>query len=338
VESIQLDDVDRRIVHALSVQPRASFRTLAAAVSVSDQTVMRRYQRMREAAGLRVLGRANAARVGWSDWYLRLQCGPGSAPTVAKALAARSDTSWVHLASGGTEIVCALQTRTAEERDALLLTNLPGSRRVATIYAHSLLHVFTAPTWNLLTRALPDSVVRQLDPPPVVADDGTTTALTLGDEVLLAHLARNGRASNASLAAATNRHESNVRRRIEQLWRSGALYFDIDLDTRALGLTTGAMMWASVEPARLEAAGQAMAAHPEIPFVGATTGPTNLVASIVCADERHLYQYLTHRFAALPGVRAVETAPLISTLKRSGPVDRDPSADQLTKLSNMPAS
>lgn len=320
MESIRLDDLDRRIVHALSVQPRASFRTLAAAVSVSDQTVMRRYQRMRDVAGLRVFGRANAARVGWSDWYLRVQCVPGSAPTVARALAVRDDTSWVHLASGGTEVVCALQTRSPEQRDALLLTNLPDTRRVMTIHAHSLLHVFTEPAWNALTQALPDADLRRLGPTAVVADDDTVLELTTGDAALLAHLARDGRASNASLAAATNRHESNVRRRIEHLWRSGVLYFDLDLDTLALGMTARAMIWASVEPAHLEATGHAMAAHPEIPFAAATTGPTNLVASVVCTDERHLYRYLTHRFAALPGVHTVETAPLITTLKRTAPV------------------
>ena len=320
MQSIQLNDLDRRIVHALSVQPRASFRALAAAVSVSDQTVMRRYQRMRESAGLRVFGRTNAARVGWSDWYLRLQCVPGSAPTVARALAARGDTSWVHLASGGTEVVCALQTRSPEQRDALLLTNLPGSRRVTTIHAHSLLHIFTKPAWNVLTQALSDAELQRLGRAPLVADDDTVAELAPGDVVLLEHLARDGRASNASLAAATNRHESNVRRRVEQLQRSGLLYFDLDLDTMALGMSARAMMWVSVEPAHLEATGHAMAAHPEIPFAAATTGPTNLVASVVCADERHLYRYFTHRFAALPGVHAVETAPLISTLKRTAPV------------------
>ncbi|HEY3630062.1 MAG TPA: AsnC family transcriptional regulator [Jatrophihabitantaceae bacterium] len=320
MESYLLDEIDRRIVHALTAQPRASFRSLAVAVAVSDQTVMRRYQRMRDVAGLRVLGRANASRVGWSDWFLRLQCVPGSAPAVANALAARPDTSWVHLASGGTEVVCALQTRSPEQRDALLLTNLPGSRRVATIYAHSLLHIFTAPAWNVLTKALSAAELERLGPLPSLSDDGATVRLTAADEALLAHLARDGRASNASLAAATNRHESNVRRRIDQLWRTGALYFDIDLDSRALGLAGGAMMWASVEPDHLEATGQAMAAHPEIPFVAATTGPTNLVATVVCVDERHLYQYFTHRFAALPGVHAVETAPLIRTVKRAAPI------------------
>jgi len=40
-----------------------------------------------------------------------------------------------------------------------------------------------------------------------------------------------------------------------------------------------AMLWLSVEPSLLDETGRAMAAHAEIPFVAATTGPTNLLAS-----------------------------------------------------------
>ena len=81
-----------------------------------------------------------------------------------------------------------------------------------------------------------------------------------------------------------------------------------------------AMLWLSVEPARLAEAGQAIAAHPEIPFAAATTGPTNLVASAVFRDTRHLYEYLTGDLAGLPGVSSVQTAPIIRTLKRTGSV------------------
>ena len=81
-----------------------------------------------------------------------------------------------------------------------------------------------------------------------------------------------------------------------------------------------AMLWLSVEPAQLAEAGQAMAAHPQIPFAAATTGPTNLVASAVFRDTQHLYEYLTGELADLPGVSSVQTAPIIRTLKRTGSV------------------
>jgi len=260
--------------------------------------------------------------LGWVDWFVRLQTTPGSADSIAEALARRPDTRWVHLASGGTEIVCTLQARSPEQRDALFLHGLPGSRRVVQITAHSILHNFNPGPWQGVSRALSAAQLAKLTglARPAQPSPGPQAPLNPQDEPLLAELARDGRASNAALAAAIHWHESTVRRRIDELRRAGLLYFEVDIDNRALGMNVHAMLWLSVEPARLAEAGRAMAAHPEIPFAAATTGPANLVASAVLRDTRALYEYLTGDLAALPGVSSVQTAPIIRTLKRTGSV------------------
>ena len=314
-----LDEVDRQIVHLLMIEPRASFRTIAAVTGISDQTAARRYRRLAESAGLRVLGVPDGSRLGWTEWFLRLQTTPGGADSIAEALARRSDTRWVHLASGGTEIICTLQARSEEQRDALFLRGLPGSRRVVQISAHSILHDFAPGPWREATRALSAAQLEVL-PRHARQNPPASGSLLPGDEPLLTELARDGRASNAALAAAIHWHESTVRRRIDEMRRAGLLYFEVDIDNRVLGLNVHALLWLSVEPARLDEAGTALAAHPEIPFAAATTGPTNLVASAVFRDTQHLYEYLTGELAGLPGVSSVQTAPIIRTLKRTGSV------------------
>src|ERR1700733_9322870 len=316
-----LDDVDRQIVHILTIEPRASFRTVADVAGISDQAAARRYRRLEESAGLRVLGVPDGSRLGWTDWFLRLQTTPGGADSLAEALARRPDTRWVHLASGGTEIICTLQARTEEQRDALFLHGLPGSRRVVQISAHSILHDFAPGPWQEATRALSADQLEMLtrgDDPPKPPAPGPRPAAE--DEPLLKELARDGRTSCAALAAAIHWHESTVRRRIDELRQAGLLYFEVDIDNRVLGLNAHAILWLSIEPARLEEAGTALARHPEIPFAAATTGPSNLVASAVFRDAQHLYEYLTGELASLPGMRSVETAPIIRTLKRTGSV------------------
>jgi DNA-binding Lrp family transcriptional regulator len=330
VEVTKLDAIDRQIIHILTIEPRASFRTIAAVVGTSDQTAARRYRRLEESAGLRVLGVPDGSRLGWTDWYLRLQTTPGGADSIAEALARRPDTMWVHLASGGTEIICTLQARTEEQRDALFLHGLPGSRRVVQISAQSILHDFTPGPWEEATRALSAEQLALLSPggtipprPPLLLGGNLspqTPSAPREDEPLLKELARDGRASCAAIAAAIHWHESTVRRRIDELSQSGLLYFEVDIDNRVLGLNAHAVLWLSIEPARLEEAGRALAAHPEIPFAAATTGQTNLVASAVFRDVPHLYEYLTGELASLPGMRSVETAPIIRTLKRTGSV------------------
>jgi DNA-binding Lrp family transcriptional regulator len=330
VEIPILDAVDRQIAHVLTIEPRASFRTIADVTGISDQTAARRYRRLTETAGLRVLGVVDGSRLGWVNWFVRLQATPGNADAIAEALARRPDTRWVHLASAGTEIICVVEARTAEQRDALFLRGLPGSRRVVQISAHSILHNYTTKSWAGVRQALSDAQLEALlaggatpqDPP----DPGGNLPLRppLGllaeDEPLLAELARDGRASHAALAAAIHWHESTVRRRIDELIRAGLLHFEIDLDSRGFGVNVNAVLWISVEPARLDETGRALARHMEVPFAAATTGPTNLVVTALFRDTEHLYEYLTGPLAALPGVTSVETAPIIRTLKRTGSV------------------
>ena len=322
VESDTLDATDRKIVHVINVDPRVSFRTIAEVVGVSDQTAARRYRRLRESAGLHVTGLIRGPRAGWVDWIVRLQTTPGSAGALADALARRRDTRWVRLFAGGTEVVCVLQARTDAQRDALFLRGLPGSRRVVQISAQATLHGFSPVAWSGMMGALSAEQVAMLSARPAGSGDegtaGTDVRLEPDDEPLLAELAHDGRATNAALAAAVHWHESTVRRRIAELHAAGLLYFDVDLDDRALGYSVSAMLWLSVEPARLDETGRAMAGHPEIPFVAATSGQSNLIASATFRDTQHLYEYLSVRLSGLPGVRSVETLPAIGTIKRSG--------------------
>jgi len=325
VENHIVDAIDRQIIHILTIEPRASFRTIAEVAGISDQTAARRYRRLTESASLRVLGVLDGTRLGWVNWFVRLQTTPGGAETIAEALARRPDTRWVNIASAGTEIICEFEARTPEQRDALFLRGLPGSRRVVQISAHSILHNYTPHAWPGLTKALSEDQIALLaggtrPSVPPVADRRPPSALLPEDEPLLAELARDGRASHAALAAAIHWHESTVRRRIDELRLAGLLYFEVDIDGRGLGITVQATLWLAVEPARLDEVGRALAGHPEVPFAAATTGSTNLVVTALFRDTEHLYQYLTGPLASLPGVRSVETAPVIRTLKRTGSV------------------
>jgi DNA-binding Lrp family transcriptional regulator len=319
VEVTKLDQIDLQIIHMLTIEPRASFRAIGEVTGISDQTAARRYRRLSESAGVRVLGLVNGSRLGWVEWFLRLQTTPGSADSLADALARRTDTRWVRLASGGTEIICVVEARNPEQRDALFLRGLPGSRRVTQISAHSILHNFTPGPWQAVTGALSADQMSRLKRPATRCQP-PPAALLEEDEPLLAELARDGRASHAAIAAAIHWHESTVRRRIDELRRAGLLLFEVDMDDRAFGVNVQVMLWLSVEPSRLDATGRALATHPEIPFVAATTGSTNLLATALFRDAQHLYEYLTGELAALPGVSSVQTAPVIRTLKRTGSV------------------
>src|SRR5215469_12666562 len=142
VESITVDDLDRQLAQCLGVDGRASFSAIAEVLGVSDQTVARRYRRLRSAGVLRVVGLRNLKSGRYPSWFLRLRCVPGSGEAIAAALARRHDTAWVQLLSGDTEVLCALRGDEPEGTESLL-ARLPRSGRIVEVTAYSRLHMFT---------------------------------------------------------------------------------------------------------------------------------------------------------------------------------------------------
>jgi DNA-binding Lrp family transcriptional regulator len=140
------------------------------------------------------------------------------------------------------------------------------------------------------------------------------------DAALFAALAVDGRTPYADLAAATGWSETTVRRRMDQLRDAGVLNFDLEADMATFGFRTSAWLWLSVPPSHLAEVGTALAKYSEVAYATATTGPANLAACVVCRDEEALYEFLTAKVGALPGVERVETAPIIRTVKQASPV------------------
>ncbi len=313
------DLLDTQLLHALQLDGRAPFSQIADVLAVSDQTISRRYSRLHEAGRLRVRGLSDPDRLRENRWMVRVQCTPNAAAAAADALARRADTSWISLTAGGTEIVCAVRTGSGENDNRLLLQTLPRNRFVVSMAAHCVLHTFFGDAAGLINKmgALDTRQVERLQPTPPTPG-AAHVSLTAVDHKLLGVLQHDGRATFAEISAATGASQTTVRRRMAELRANGTLYFDVDFDQVLLDLHVRAMIWLSVAPSQLVAAGEALADHPETAFVAATTGASNLYTSVVCPDTAALYTYLTTRIAQLPGVERVETVPIVRSVKRSG--------------------
>jgi len=316
-----LDEIDRGLVHALHLDGRAPFSRIGAVLGVSTQTVARRYRRLCAEASLRVVGLADPGHAGRIQWLLRLTAGPHAAQDLAHALARRADTSWVRLASGGTEILAVVQTPAdASDGHALLLHDIPRTAGITAVSAHCLLHTYLGgPTaWRGRAGALSEEQEHQLA--SYKGESAASRSLADTDRTLLAALQHDGRASHAELAGATGWSPATVARRLAELQASGALFFDVDMDDTLLGATAQALLWMSVVPAHLDTVARTLAVHDELAFVAATTGPTNLVAQALCPDPAALHDYLTRRLGSLDAIRAVESAPVLRTIKAVGPL------------------
>src|SRR5581483_9210464 len=97
------DRLDRQIIHALIAHPRCPFARMAQVLDASEQTIARRYRRLREAGLARVRGLRGTPDP-MQDWFVRVQVQAGAAAAVAGARSTRPDVSWVSIGAGGVEV------------------------------------------------------------------------------------------------------------------------------------------------------------------------------------------------------------------------------------------
>lgn len=319
-ETLTLDRLDRQLLHALRIDGRAPFRLIADVLGASEQTIARRYRRLREGGVCRVHVLSASAGPGL-EWFVRLGMRPGAADRFAEALAQRSDTSWVTINAGGSEVVCLSRPASTQQRDALLLDRLTRTNHVTSIVAHAILRAFTGTLherWSAygdeLTGDQQDALL------PARPDRDSDVRIERSDRELIAALAEDGRASYAQLAAVTGWSPSRVTRRLETLLHSGALYVDVDLALDLLGFPTVANVWMTVAPSDLDEVGWHVAELSATAYSAAVSGPSNLFASVVCRNTSELYTYLSHEIGAIAAVRATELSPVIRRVKQSGSI------------------
>jgi DNA-binding Lrp family transcriptional regulator len=321
-----IDALDRRLIHALLRDGRLPFRRIADVLGSSEQTIARRYRRLREAGvvGVVILREPRRYR---ENVFVRIRTKPGAAAPIGDSLARRSDVSWVTLAAGGTEVSCSMRSDDPGDRDALILERLPKVSQVTDVSSVTLLHVFGAGAsadWQALDDPLDAAELEALGARAPRSGDLAAgvdeLVLEPEDEDLLRHLAVDGRMTFAALAAAVGRPEPVVARRVGALLERGTLWVRTEVATAALGFATAAVLWLTVAPSDLERVGAEIASHPEVEFSGAVSGSANLVVSVICRDNPDLYRYLTRSLGAIAAIRETEIVVAVRRLKQAGTI------------------
>lgn len=335
-----MDATDRRIVQCLLRDGRASFRRIAEVAEVSEQTVARRYRALVADGAVRVRALPRHALLGDRTWFVRVRCRPDATDTLADALAAREDTAYVSVTSGGSEIVC--QTHTGlRDQGGSVLQRLPRTARVLGFDACAVMHMYlgSGAEWLAFDDPLTDDRAALLHASDqrqrattgedgdrggaVVQDVRNAGAPREQDGPLMTELARDGRAGVVELARACGWSKSRVSARLEELLAAGALRVAVDLAYPRFGFHAPAYLWLTVAPGRLDATGEALSAHPETTFAAAVTGSANLLVTVTCRTMDDLYSYVTTKVGALDAVHQVDVVPVLHRLKQAGTRLRD---------------
>lgn len=320
-DSLLLDGLDRRVIHALQLDARASFEQIGAVLGVSDQTVARRYRRLIQNDAVTVQTVTTTTGGATQRWFVRLRCSPPKTRSIADQLADRKDTRWVMLTSGGTEIVFLQQSTDQQGLAAedALLTALRTTPGILGIEAYSPLRFFVGDQvpWEARMQALTANEVQALTPArPDPAGQDQKAELDRLDHAIIGALAKEGRASASRIAAMVGTSESSARRRIDRMRARSQIHFDVIIDERLLGYQELTLIWVQAPLNHLDSIGSQIAAHPPVAMATAMSGNYDLLIAAASAHQSDLYDYLIGDLAQAIGSAPFRTSPVLEVVKR----------------------
>jgi DNA-binding Lrp family transcriptional regulator len=312
---------DRRIVAALQVNGRASWRKVATALGVAESTVTRRGQQLLDDRVLAVTGVLDHLRCGLGiSIYVRLRARPGHMLDVARAVAASPRARFVTVLTGGFDV--AAEVVVERHHDVVdVIGAFEGIEYVVDIESLVVIRKFSAfEEW--LPATLDAHAVDVLRASSEVTDYAHRAwtepeQLTEQEFAIARVLAGNGRATYAAIATRTGVSESTAARRVESLVQRGCLRFRTVFESPVLGYDVEYLLWLSVDPAHLEEVGVILAKHPANRYVAAATGEHNLIVQGVLPGYGDLYPFTTGVIGQLPGLRSADLALQVQVLKRA---------------------
>ncbi len=316
-EPAVLDDLDRRIVAALQTHARASWQQIARAVGSSDSTVARRAHRLFASDLVRVVASTDPLRCAeGSPVLIQVTCRVGRAPEVAAQLARRPDVRFAALTTGSFDIVLELIVPSQRALARVLFDEIEQvdgilSTVTETVIAqHKVAHVWSHGT-------LPPEAVQALEADRGVIDEIEPKPLDERDRALVGILAQDARCSFADIAQQLGVSESMAKRRVEALTREGRIRYTTNVRPQLLGYGVEVFYWISVDLRHLDEAARQLAARPEVRYVSATAGYSDLACEVVLLDQDDLHRFNTRVLGELPGVRRVDTGLELITVKRA---------------------
>ena len=309
--AVKLDDLDRRIVGALQVDGRASWRRIAEVLDTPVSTVTRRGTALLNSGAVRVVALPAATTTA----ILEITTIPQRVDAVARALAARSDTIFVYVLSAPTRIVVEEQQLTDGALARAVIEEIPAIDGVTGVSASPILDYHrTLGSWMPGQLSVSEAVALNdgFGRPPTA----TTDLLVDIDQQIQTILLRDGRAPVNDIAAAVGQSEASVRRRLSGL-------IGTRVDVRAvvaptlLGLDVSAFLWIRVTPGSVRAVASEIAASQYVRYAAMTMGEHQLVIDVAVETLDDFRRFITDQ-PWTGRVESIRSSPVLGAYKLSG--------------------
>ncbi|MCI0157798.1 AsnC family transcriptional regulator [Leifsonia shinshuensis] len=315
-----LEEIDRRLIQALQINPRARWASIAPIVGVDAVTLARRWERLSEHGLAWVAGHPGAQARGPSA-ILEIEAEPGATMEIARALAADPEAFTIDHTAGGRDL---LVIAGASDLDALSdyiisrMRRLDGVRATRTLILSS---PFTdSGQWRLRSLSADEvaAVERTIPPQAGGRGGGRPEVDPHLERDLLRLLGHDGRATVTALARELGVGQRRIREALATLTAQGRLVVRTEVARAHSGWPVHAWYFVRVPAAMAARVGTALTRINEVRMAASTLGPYNLVLSVwmrTLGDVQRLEAAIEE---SVPGVSIADRSVVLRSLKKEG--------------------
>ncbi len=322
----ELTEAHYRIIAALQVDGRATWRKIATVLDMPERSVARHGAWLLENGLVKVA----AIRHRKHSLLLACSCAPGTVRIASETLSAREDTSFSYQVTGREDLVAELHY-SGDITDMLSL-QLPATPGVSSLVVYPILKFFkTIRGWRMGSLTAVEEQALRKEADPILLR--TLPDLGAKDELIIAVLREDGRASIESIARRVAMSETSVARRIDWLLGNSLISIRALVEPSVVGLPVEALLWVSTTPSKIDSLGQKMAARPEVRYAAAVAGDCQLVVNVTVASQAALYNFISDN-AWDDSLMQVKTSLVVQARKRGGQLVDQAAGSYLTNTLN----
>src|SRR5262245_20253155 len=314
-DRIHVDDLDRALVGALQLDPRATWTELGRQLDVDPATATRRWQRLHE-AGAAWISCYPLFTQGSVAALVEIDCEAGMALRVAADLASDPEALFVAVASGSRDLI---MTAVCEDPSALatyLLQRVSSTPGVRHTTSHPVVTVHASGD---------GSPIGSLIPGKRTSFSPRATGIRLSayepdelDWALADELSRDGRLPIPTLASALGVGEPTVRRRLSGLLSSGSLRLAAGIASPAFGYPVFAWYFLRLPANQVSAVTQSLNGLPQLVSATSYAGPCNLIILFALESIEQVHALEARLVDRIPNLVVVDRAVERQVMRRLG--------------------
>lgn len=135
------------------------------------------------------------------------------------------------------------------------------------------------------------------------------------DRRIMRLLRRDGRLSYAEVARLVGASEPTVRKRVQRLLQSGAIYIVARVNPAPIGFPIDAVLGIRVARGRVLEVGRKLAEMENVAYVGYLTGSYDIMIEAFLPDTEGLFRFLNEELESIDGILGTETWHVLRTEK-----------------------